>query len=464
MLASAAVVRTASTATWSLDVQGSETPIAVTWDPSLFPPGAMTMTSSGGTTVNMKTQSAYTVSTSSTLEITFAPYDPTTIASASQTVNAGWELWGLSYDVGAVPYTTLLPLAQEGSLLGYDGAYETVERAHPGRAYWVNFTGAGTETIDGYPLDAVTLQLEDGWNLITGPDCTVDLPASIIAAYVYENGSYTSTTTTSPFEGTWVNVSGPTVLSLDCGASSTLASATQEAVEKGASGTSSKADTKAIAPRMSLHLSDDGGAEQVLHVTGKETATDVLAAYLLPPRPPASVFDARFVTDSRIHRDRTAAVALQSSAYPITVRVTGEAAAGTAVEMTGDATGRTHVLRDGTSFAIQDATVDALRLDLPESVLKDLPNAFALKGNYPNPFRDATRIVLDLPQEAAVTLEVYNILGQKVARIDDQKISSGVDQVLPVQASLASGVYLYRLRAVMDGETVTKTGKMMVVR
>jgi len=147
------------------------------------------------------------------------------------------------------------------------------------------------------------------------------------------------------------------------------------------------------------------------------------------------------------------------------VTVQGEAAGGTAVEESDNGTGQRYPLFDGASFSVRDPSVKALGLNLPESVLKDLPKAFTLKGNYPNPFREATRFVLDLPEDATVSVEVYNILGQRVLRIDEQPMSSGLNQELRLQSSLASGVYLYRLQArAVNGKTTTKTGKMMVVR
>ena len=43
-----------------------------------------------------------------------------------------------------------------------------------------------------------------------------------------------------------------------------------------------------------------------------------------------------------------------------------------------------------------------------------LPESFALHGNYPNPFREATRLVFDLPRSARVTVEVMDVTGRRV--------------------------------------------------
>jgi hypothetical protein len=144
--------------------------------------------------------------------------------------------------------------------------------------------------------------------------------------------------------------------------------------------------------------------------------------------------------------------------------VDGPAAAGRAVEQTADGSGRTHSLRSGASFSIDDPAVTQLRLDLPESVVKELPESFALRGNYPNPFRGSTTLQFDLPEEADVTVEVYNLLGQRVMEVDETRLPSGAGQTLRLEGDLASGVYLYRIQAVMGAQTVRETGKMVVVR
>ena len=443
-----------SSITWILAIQGADTPIAVTWDPSLFPPGTLTMTSSvDGTTVDMKTQDEYVLATGPTdLTITFAPYDPVTLASVSKSVSAGWALWGLSYDVGARPFTSVLPLAEEGSLIGYEGAYKSRDRMHLGEGYWVHFASSGTETIDGYPVSKVTLALDAGWNLVTGPACEIALPSSITAAYVYENGSYVATTSSTPFKTFWAHVDAPTVTTLDCAATKTIAAKT-----------ASSSGQAEVPARMALTLTDANGAGQTLYVTSP-TTPDQTSRYLLPPRPPQSLFDARFASDRRVSWERTPSISLQSGAYPITVSVTGKAASGSIVEQSSAGTGRTHLLRDGARFTVEDRRVSTLALNLPESVLKDLPKAFALKGNYPNPFVNTTTIVVDLPEEATIDLEVFNILGQRVMRLEDQNMPSGLDQTFQLQTSLTSGVYFYRMHAEMNSETVTKTGKMVVIQ
>jgi hypothetical protein len=80
--------------------------------------------------------------------------------------------------------------------------------------------------------------------------------------------------------------------------------------------------------------------------------------------------------------------------------------------------------------------------------LQPLPDRFALKGNYPNPFNPATTIAFDVPVSSFVSIVVYNLLGQEVAAIlRDAEYMPGRYTVSFDASHLASGVYLYRMTA-----------------
>jgi hypothetical protein len=86
------------------------------------------------------------------------------------------------------------------------------------------------------------------------------------------------------------------------------------------------------------------------------------------------------------------------------------------------------------------------------SSLYDVPETFSLSQNYPNPFNPTTTIEFSIPEDAVVTLKVYNMLGQVVATLADrEEFSSGENWVELDAANLASGVYFYRI-VVNDGQ------------
>jgi len=90
----------------------------------------------------------------------------------------------------------------------------------------------------------------------------------------------------------------------------------------------------------------------------------------------------------------------------------------------------------------------------------DLPSEFALSGNYPNPFNANTLISYELPTDAHVKLEVYNISGQKVATVVDGQQEAGYRSVIWDASEVSSGVYFYKLTT---GD-FTDTRRMMLVK
>ncbi len=83
----------------------------------------------------------------------------------------------------------------------------------------------------------------------------------------------------------------------------------------------------------------------------------------------------------------------------------------------------------------------------------ETPYKVELRQNYPNPFNPVTQIEYSLPQTGHVVLEVYNLMGQRVAVLANEVQNAGWHNVTFDASNLASGVYLYRIQAGNFSET-----------
>ncbi len=127
----------------------------------------------------------------------------------------------------------------------------------------------------------------------------------------------------------------------------------------------------------------------------------------------------------------------------------------------------------GTSFNLdlgnltEIANSEAMPMDLGLSsftVEVYKPTDFTLRQNYPNPFNPTTIIEYELPENSEVTIEIYNVVGQKVTTLVNEKQDVGVYKVKWAASDFASGMYIYRIVAKSDSKTFSQTHKMMLLK
>ena len=89
-----------------------------------------------------------------------------------------------------------------------------------------------------------------------------------------------------------------------------------------------------------------------------------------------------------------------------------------------------------------------------------MPKTFELSQNFPNPFNPSTQSRYAVPQISEVRLDVYNMIGQRVATLVNEEKLPGNYSIDFDASTLSSGIYFYRLQA----GSVQLTRKMMLVK
>jgi len=129
---------------------------------------------------------------------------------------------------------------------------------------------------------------------------------------------------------------------------------------------------------------------------------------------------------------------------------------------------REHVadnLNDGASISVDNFSYTRQGVVGIGDNISFQPDGFALHQNYPNPFNPATTIAYQLAGNANVVLKIYNVAGQEIKTLVNEKQSAGPQKVVwdgsdNSGQQVASGIYLYKLHA---GDQ-TQTKKMILLK
>lgn len=129
------------------------------------------------------------------------------------------------------------------------------------------------------------------------------------------------------------------------------------------------------------------------------------------------------------------------------------------MDVSAYADGSTHNLKffsitnpgsDVTNFFVDDVSIDVVTGI--EDPITNTATDFGLRQNYPNPFNPLTTIAYQLASNDNVVLKIYNLTGQEIKTLVNERQSAGLQQVVwdgkdDSGQEVASGIYLYRLRA-----------------
>ena len=101
------------------------------------------------------------------------------------------------------------------------------------------------------------------------------------------------------------------------------------------------------------------------------------------------------------------------------------------------------------------AAVNWVLAGVPDRPNRQIPVAFQLSAPYPNPFNGSVRIELTNETLMPITLEVYNVLGRKVATLFQGQLPQGIHQVTWSPEQVSSGRYWIRARTSLGNRITT---------
>ena len=356
----------------------------------------------------------------------------------------GWNLVGLPLEVENNNYFSIFPDATEGTLFSFDEAYVLDSVLVQGEGYWLRFDTTGTTTITGNPMSEITIYLSEGWNLVSGLNedlsiYSINDPGGIIVPNTFFGfyDAYFPTEVMVPGVGYWLRAFQEGEITLNSDVTARFSSKDYSL--------SGRANTLTI-NSMDLYFGID--------ISPKERLS-----YSLPPKPPSGAFDVRFKGDTRVTMDK-AELELMSPYKSLIISYNVFIDAGEHMNwaLTSE-NGKDYILEGTGRITVPSAERFVLNR------VPVIPITFILHQNFPNPFNPITTLMYDLPENALVTLNIYDILGTEITQLVNTVQEAGLRSVLwdatdSMGRPVSAGIYLYQIQA---GELV-QTKKMVLLK
>jgi hypothetical protein len=280
--------------------------------------------------------------------------------------------------------------------------------------------------------------------MIGGPNCNVPIgsvtdPGGIIVAgtlFGYDGG-YLTASSIDATKAYWIKASSTGTITVSCSSSA---------------GPLNKADnltisSESVAEFVKIDITDAEQRGQRLYFNGKLDEKTNIESFSLPPLPPQGAFDVRLAGDYRLSESDEVIIEIQSTEYPIIVKVSDLDEKGTEgyvlKEIAGGKEIGSHRIVSGKDIVISNEGVRLLKIEKHQA----LPTEYSLEQNYPNPFNPSTTIKFSLPEAANVKLTIYNTLGEKISELIDNNLEAGRYSYRWDANSIASGIYIYKITA-----------------
>jgi hypothetical protein len=410
-------------------------------------------------------------------------------------VSQGWNMVGMPLKPGDEGLASLLPSAcgpgyrwrpAEGSYRKFSSG----ETLAPGGGAWTFCESEGTGEVSGPAASDKTVEVEGGWNQVgpfeaeIGPGEVGQEPSGLLETGTWfrwdpAQGQYTEPQALEPGEGYWVFATEDGTLDFSGGGSTQATAAAGSARSKGTASAQEKPEGT-----LTLQVTDQAGHSREVYLA-RELTEKERGRWRLPPVGPGNVFAARFAggfqaaeaggSSLGASARKGAVLRVRGAEGPVTLRLQApegqssgkqssrKETGGRSVRVTGAGTGapgtggerfEARLTRESPSAQVPEGA-ERLRLSV-ESV----PAEAALRAPYPNPASGEVTLRYALPERRAVTINVYDVLGRKVATLASGKREAGTHRADLEASRLPSGTYFIRMQA----GSFQKTRRVAVVR
>ena len=135
---------------------------------------------------------------------------------------SGWNLVGLPAEVEDSEHTLLFPEAIPGTLFSFNEGYISQTELFEGIGYWLQFSESALVQITGFPISSISIEMNEGWNLITGISSDINVnsiqdPEGLIVSgtfFEFSSGGYSNTENLEPGRGYWVKTNSSGVIAI----------------------------------------------------------------------------------------------------------------------------------------------------------------------------------------------------------------------------------------------------------
>jgi len=359
--------------------------------------------------------------------------------------------------------------------------YPDIQRGFdPGVGFWiVTNDGLAFDVDEALSVDPspFRITLMPGWNQIGNPyTFPMRWPAQTLDPRVEPPASFNGTnfqygqTILLPWEGYFVHNRASEPITV------TLATSVPSATAKAGASPGSPADDAAYLLRLSAEVEGTSLRDTENYIGLMEAAAEGLDRFDVTEAPPLGEYvrlsilagDKRYAGNFKPtpaagqHWDLALDGAVSEKTVRIRLSDTGKLPEGFSLYVLDQDRRRAIAVVDN-SFIVDPAKAPGarhLRLLMGTTAYAEqhaediplVPRAFSLAQNYPNPFNPSTTIRYQLEASRVVRLDIFNLLGQRVRTLVDAPQEAGVHSVRwdgrnEAGEAVASGVYVYRLRA-----------------